>query len=623
MNAPVTLSIAASMVGLLVALLGWRIGSAPGWAQYRALSFVAASAAVYCGLDAFSTAGVSAARFVAITHVENAVATLHCVAWHSYVQRRVGGVAPMWYRIVRDALLVVAGAWLLPGVLLDGAVSSFEVPWLGVRYDIATASTLGSFTFAALLTVLVLAMVRCLRTARAGRDGPVHALALGAIVVTAMSDSLVASGIVRWPLLLSFGFLGSVGALGWALTRDFVASARELDRISRELESLVEKRTKDLFASEAALLRAEKMAAVGQLSAGVAHEINNPAAALSANLAYLRETVGKEKVPADARECIEESQAAVDRIAKIVAQLLDSTRAAAHPNRPDGSVSVLEMAQTSLAMSKARIGTNVTTLVEVDRSLFVRGEESALGQVLVNLIVNAAQAIPKSRAGHIALRAIKVGKRVRIEIQDDGTGMTAETERRLFEPFFTTKAHGEGTGLGLTVSLGLVRSMGGELSVVTSAAGTTMSVVLDAAAAPAGPASVRRERTPGLQTLLVVDDDVAVGRAVARTLRARVKVEVASGVEDAREKLRQRPFDLVLSDLQMPAGGGRRLYELLLAEEPEIARRVVFISGGSPSPADAAFIARARIPLLTKPLVVEELFAVAEKVVEGVRLRSA
>lgn len=614
MNAPVSLSIAASTVGLLVALLAWRFGSAPGWAQYRALSFVAASAAVYCGLEAFSTVGVPAATLVAIRHVENAVATLNCVAWHSYVQRRVGGAAPRWYRMVRDALLVVAAAWVLPGVCLNGAVSSFELPWLGVRYDLPTPSTLGLLTFPALLTVVVIAMVRCLRTARAGR---VHALALGAILLTAISDSLVGSGIVRWPLLLSLGFLGSVGALGWALTRDFVASARELDRMSRGLESLVQERTKDLVASDAALVRAEKMAAVGQLSAGVAHEINNPAAALSANLAYLGETLGRGKVAPDTRECIEDSQAAVERIATIVAQLLDSTRAAAHPSRPDGTVSVLGIVQASLAMSKARIGANVTTSVEVDRSLFVRGDESSLGQVMVNVIVNAAQAIPKTRAGLIALRANKVGERVRIEIQDDGTGMSAETEGRIFEPFFTTRAHGEGTGLGLSVSLGLLRSMGGELSVATGVTGTTMSVVLDAAAVPAGPTDVRGERRTGLQTLLVVDDDLAVGRAVARRLRSRVNVDVASGVDDARETLRKRQFDLVLSDLQMPDGGGRRLYEILLAEAPETARRVVFISGGSPSPADAAFIALARIPLLTKPLVVEELFAVAEKVVES------
>ena len=119
--------------------------------------------------------------------------------------------------------------------------------------------------------------------------------------------------------------------------------------------------------------------------------------------------------------------------------------------------------------------------------------------------------------------------------------------------------------------------------------------------------------------MLVVDDDEAVGRAVVRTLRSRVDAELMPGVEAARQRLRERHFDLVLSDLQMPDGGGRRLYEELLASSPEIAARVVFFSGGSPAPADAAFIARERIPLLTQPLRVDELFALAEKVAERIR----
>lgn len=620
MNPAIALSITASVVGFIVAVLGLRFGSAPGWAQYRALALVAASAAVYCGLDAFTTAGLSPARLVAVTQVENGVASLHCLAWHWYVQRRVGGAPAVWHRLVRDGLLLLGAGWLVPGLMLTGEVSSFAIPWLDVRYDIATTSTFGSLTFAAFLGVLVVSLVRCIGAGRNGvRDARVHSLALGAILATAISDSLVAAGFVRIPLLLSLGFLSAVGALGWALTRDFVTSARELDRLSRELEDLVSQRTKALLASDAALLRAEKMAAVGQLSAGVAHEINNPAAALSANLAYLGEKLGRGEIPADARECIEESEAAVSRIAKIVAQLLDSSRAAAHPNRPEMSVSVLEVVHASLAMSKARIGTNVTTTVDVDASVFVRGDESSLGQVLVNVIVNAAQAIPTDRAGRIHVCAKTVGERVRLEIEDDGPGMTAETARRVYEPFFTTKAQGEGTGLGLSVSLGLVRSMGGELSFVTSEAGTIMSIVLDAATPAGAPSLARHDRTASVRSVLVVDDDEAVGRAVVRTLRSRVDAELMPGVEAARQRLRERHFDLVLSDLQMPDGGGRRLYEELLASSPEIAARVVFFSGGSPAPADAAFIARERIPLLTKPLRVDELFALAEKVAERIR----
>ena len=114
MNPAIALSIAASVVGFIVAVLGLRFGSAPGWAQYRALALVAASAAVYCGLDACATAGLSSASLVAVTHVENGVASLHCLAWHWYVQRRVGGAPAAWHRLVRDGLLLVAAGWLVP-----------------------------------------------------------------------------------------------------------------------------------------------------------------------------------------------------------------------------------------------------------------------------------------------------------------------------------------------------------------------------------------------------------------------------------------------------------------------------------------------------------------------------
>ncbi len=193
--------------------------------------------------------------------------------------------------------------------------------------------------------------------------------------------------------------------------------------------------------------------------------------------------------------------------------------------------------------------------------------------------------------------------------------MSAATERRLFEPFFTTKPQGKGTGLGLAVSIGLVRSMGGQLSVSTGERGTTVSIELDAAVAPIERTSDTRGRRTRLRSVIVVDDDVAVGRAVARSLKSSVDVELATGVDEALEKLLVREFDLILSDLQMPDGGGRRLYEELAARSPNIAGSLVFFSGGSPSVTDVAFIAQRRIPLLSKPLVLDELFAAAKRIV--------
>ncbi len=621
MNPAIALSLVAAVVGALVALLSLRFGSAPGWRQYRSFSLVAATAALYCGCDAVARMGISHRAIVAITHAQNAAAGLHCVAWLVYVQGRLGTPARASHRIVRDVLLVLAVLWLLPirGLLLTDEVTAFPVTWLGLRYEVAQSTTVGSLSFLVFLGALVIPMVRYARGARRGRlDALLHLLAMGAILLAAVNDALVASSILKTPFLLSLSFLGAVGAMGMVFTNDFVASARELERLSVELDSQVTTRTGELLAAESALIRAEKLAAVGQLAAGVAHEINNPAGALAANLAYLREEIVRGKLPSDARECLEESEEAVARIAKIVAQLLDSGLEAADRAHSDRSVRLLPIVQTALALANARVGSHVTTSVDVPATLSVRADESSLVQVLVHLIVNAAHAIPKGRDGHVALTAVKDGDRVRLAIKDNGSGMSPETERRMFEPFFTTKTQGEGTGLGLSVSLGIVRSMDGELKVLTSAAGTAVEVVLRAgellpaerAGAPrSGPSAV-------VKSVLVVDDDVAVARAVRRLLGATMKVEIAGTVGTALSTLFEEPYDVILSDLQMPGGGGRRLFEELLAVSPETARRVVFFSGGSPSAADAELIAKHGISFLTKPLVVEDFFAAARRVVE-------
>ena len=618
MNPAIALSLVAAVVGALVALLSHRFASAPGWRQYRTFALVAATASLFCACAAVATMAIPYSTKAAITHVQSAAAALHCAAWLTYVHGRLGAPPRASDRILRDTLLGLAVLWLLPvhGLMLSDGIVTFPVKWLGVRYELVQLTTLGSLSFLVFLAALLLSMVRYAQGARRGaRDALLHLVAMGSILLAAVNDALVASGIVGMPLLLSLSFIGAVGAIGTAFTNDFVASARELERLSAELETMVTKRTGELLAAESALLRAEKLAAVGQLAAGVAHEINNPAGALAANLAYLSEAVVRGKLPPDARECLDESEEAVARIAKIVAQLLDSGLAAASPKEDQASVMLLPVVQTALAIASARIGSHVTTSVDVAATLSVRADESSLAQVLVNLIVNAAQAIPEGREGRISLRAVTENHRVRLVIEDNGTGMSAETERRMFEPFFTTRAHGEGTGLGLSVSLGIVRSMHGELKVATSPTGTSVDVVL--AEGDLVPASrVGRTASSAIKSVLVVDDDASVARAVRRLLGSKMNVEVAGTVGLALSMLFEQPYDLILADLQMPGGGGRRLYEELFAVSPGTARHVVFFSGGSPSAADAELIAKHKIPFLPKPLVVDDFFAVAYRVVE-------
>ena len=618
MNPAIALSLVASVVGALVSLLSLRFGSAPGWRPYRSFAWVAGSAALYCACDSIATVDVPRSAIIAVTHAQNAAAAIHCAAWLAYVQGRLGDAPRPWHGILRNTVLVLAVLWLLParGLMLTDEVMGFQVSWLGLHYELAQATTLGALSFVVFIATVVVAMVLYRHGARRGaRDVLLHLVAMGAILVAAVNDSLVASGVLHTPLLLSLAFIGTVGAIGGAFTNDFVASARELERLSTELETRIAKRTSELLEAESALLRAEKLAAVGQLAAGVAHEINNPAGALAANLAYLSEGVVRGRLPPDARECLAESEEAVARIAKIVAQLLDSGLEPATTADSVRSVLLLPVVETALSMANARIGSHVTTSVDVAATLSVQADESLLVQVLVNLMVNAAQAIPKGRAGHIAVRATKDRDRVRLAIEDNGTGMSPETERRMFEPFFTTKAHGEGTGLGLSVSLGIVRSMRGELKVRTSTAGTSVEVNLAAGELLPAQRAAKTAASSIIRSVLVVDDDVAVARAVRRLLGSKMNVEVADSVGLALSKLFEQPYDLILSDLQMPGGGGRRFYQELLAVSPDKARRVIFFSGGSPSAADAELIVRHGIPFLAKPLVVDDLLAMACRIV--------
>jgi CheY-like chemotaxis protein len=249
-------------------------------------------------------------------------------------------------------------------------------------------------------------------------------------------------------------------------------------------------------------------------------------------------------------------------------------------------------------------------VLDVPDDLLVRAEEASLVQVVVNLVVNAAQAIPRDRRGRIAIRAYGEGKRVQLEVTDDGSGMSDETKRRLFEPFYTTKAFGEGTGLGLSVSLGLVRSMGGDIEATSEPGRTTMRLSLVQSSSPSSSARIRISHTRPRRTLLLVDDEPDVRKALARSLRGSFSVILAEGPEDALAKLCTTTVDVILSDAQMPQGGGARLYREIAARWPEMSARVIFFTGGVHTAANLSEFGR---PVLGKPLVLEELFATLDR----------
>jgi CheY-like chemotaxis protein len=251
----------------------------------------------------------------------------------------------------------------------------------------------------------------------------------------------------------------------------------------------------------------------------------------------------------------------------------------------------------------------------------VIGNEARIGQVLLNLLVNAAQAIPEGRAddNRIHLHAFVQGAQVIIEVSDTGTGMTPDVQRRLFTPFFTTKPVGVGTGLGLSVCQRIISQHGGTISVTSRAGkGTTFRVSLPAALDAeipdeAEPQSVpMRARRRG--RVLIVDDEPMIGHLVRRALGTEHDVTALTSAVEALDRIRSgERYDVILSDLMMPRMTGMDFYSALGDVAPDLVERIIFLTGGSFTPRARTFLEEAPNVRLEKPFDVPALRAVVNE----------
>jgi PAS domain S-box-containing protein len=375
------------------------------------------------------------------------------------------------------------------------------------------------------------------------------------------------------------------------------------------------------------MVRQERLVTTGTLAQGVGHEINNPLTYVSANidfaLAELRDmelsavspTRREERTLREVIEVLEEARTGAGRIASIVRELRSFARENAEP-RPTDVRAVITMSQ-NVAAHQLRARATITQ--EVGPVPLVIADESRLSQVLVNLLVNAAQAFPTGDPANnrVVVRALRLDTgAVAIEVEDNGPGIGRDVLPRIFDPFFTTKGVGSGTGLGLAISLSIVTSLGGSLTCATvPGRGTTFRVTLRAAeeaeAALPDAAQLSVAPAPLGARVLVVDDDEAVLRAVTRLLGPEQQVR---SVSDAREALALielgAPFDVVFCDLMMPNLDGRQLFERVRELAPRLAERFVFISAGTTSDEMRGFLASIPNACVHKPFTRGELRAV-------------
>jgi PAS domain S-box-containing protein len=371
------------------------------------------------------------------------------------------------------------------------------------------------------------------------------------------------------------------------------------------------------------LLQAERLASMGTLSATVAHEINNPLTYVLGNLelvlkhlerdhAAFRERAALEPVapaPPTAQIALWAKQAheGADRVRRIVRGLQTFSRQDDDQAQP---TDVHDALRSALAMSDNAIRHRARLVLRLDDVPPVMANDLRLGQVFVNLLLNATQSIPE---GHASTNEIRVAtsydakeNTVVIEIEDTGSGIAAEMQSRIFEPFFTTKPVGIGTGLGLSICYGIVRGFAGDIEVKsTPGQGTTFRVHLPAAdrssqataaPVPAVPNPLRRGR------ILIVDDDANVARSFAILLGYEHEVEVSlEALGAARRVLAGERFDIIFCDLMMPEMTGMEFYAAIAEGCPEQAARIVFVTGGALTPSASAFVARMSHALLEKP----------------------
>jgi PAS domain S-box-containing protein len=370
---------------------------------------------------------------------------------------------------------------------------------------------------------------------------------------------------------------------------------------------------------------ASRMSAVGSLAAGVAHEMNNPLAYVLANLEFamgeLARTPGpaQEGAPpaAEALRALSEAHEGVERVRAIVQDLKVFSRQ--DGEEVHGPVDVRAVVQTALKMARVEIRNRAAVVLELGEVPPILASEQRLGQVFLNLLVNAAQAIPEGNPMGNQIRVVTRtdGDRVIVEVKDTGAGMPPQVRERIFDPFFTTKPAGVGTGLGLTICHGIVAGLGGDIQAESAVGvGTTFRVRLPLPAPlPAGWAEGnRRSADARCARIAVLDDELLVARAVKRALSGLHEVVAVSSARDFLQRLDQgERFDLLLCDLMMPGMSGPELYAELSCRHPDTARRTVILTGGAYDEASREFLERTGLPCIAKPFDIGDL---QEKVTE-------
>ncbi len=371
--------------------------------------------------------------------------------------------------------------------------------------------------------------------------------------------------------------------------------------------------------SERARATQERLATVGSLAAGVAHEINNPLAYVIANVQYALDNITQwqqrepEAVPdpererrrAQLKEALYEANEGARRVQRIVADLKTLARQGEDRVEPIDVENTLHWA-IGVTMAEIRHRARLTKNFELLPP--VRGDEARLGQVFVNILLNAAQAIEPGRAheNEITINTYARDGRVVVEVLDTGTGIPEAHLTKIFDPFFTTKPRGVGTGLGLSICHEIVASMRGTLTAANRhSRGAKFCVELPAMSPTQHPPTraMRVKSSPPptrAARILIIDDEPLAAKALARILREH-RVEIAEHAPTGLKMALENGYDVIFCDLMMPDMSGMAVHDAVEDKSPETAERMVFVTGGTFTEEARSFAARHAGRCLFKP----------------------
>lgn len=388
------------------------------------------------------------------------------------------------------------------------------------------------------------------------------------------------------------------------------------------------------------VIHAERMASVGTLAAGVSHEINNPLAYIIANHGFAQDELNKiqkeiQKLPKEwlamidltskiieLQEVILEAQEGADRVRRIVRDLKTFARDTVDEIKPHDVRLILE---STINMALNQIRHRARLVKDFHDVHFVLASSTKLGQVFLNFLVNAAHAIEEGNHDNNTIRVTAKNaddNHVQVEISDTGCGIDKENLLRIFEPFFTTKPVGQGTGLGLYISFSIIESLGGEIHVdSTPNQGTTFRIILPACQKqpihPPLKSTLSTNKAQNRARILIIEDEVLLGKAIARILNAHEVVIANEGKKALDLIFGKEAFDIILCDLLMPNMTGMDVFETVCKKAPELKNRFVFMTGSAFTTRAREFLANIPNLALNKPLDANHLRSIIQQYASG------